>query len=120
MFLPKDEDERKKCITEVEKIISEHGQVCLGWRDVPVCTEEANVGPAARAAEPDMKQLFIGAADGIEGDDFERQLYLIRKRSSHQLRFDYELNERLLFYICSLSSKVMIYKGMLNLSLIHI
>ena len=114
VFLPKDENERNKCITEVEKIISEHGQVCLGWRDVPVCTEEANVGPAARAAEPNIKQLFIGAADGIEGDDFERQLYLIRKRSSHQLRFDYELDERLLFYICSLSSKVMIYKGMLN------
>ena len=114
VFLPKDENERNKCITEVEKIIIEHGQVCLGWRDVPVCTEEANVGPAARAAEPNIKQLFIGAADGIEGDDFERQLYLIRKRSSHQLRFDYELDERLLFYICSLSSKVMIYKGMLN------
>ena len=60
----------------------------MGWRDVPVCTEEANVGPAARSAEPNIKQLFIGAADGIEGDDFERQLYLIRKRSSHQLRFD--------------------------------
>ena len=88
VFLPKDENERNKCITEVEKIIIEHGQVCLGWRDVPVCTEEANVGPAARAAEPNIKQLFIGAADGIEGDDFERQLYLIRKRSRHQLRFD--------------------------------
>ena len=114
VFLPKDENERNKCITEVEKIISEHGQVCLGWRDVPVCTEEANVGPAARAAEPNIKQLFIGASEGFEGDDFERQLYMIRKRASHQLRFDQALNERLLFYICSLSTKVMIYKGMLN------
>ena len=114
VFLPKDESERVKCIEEVEKIIKEHGQICLGWRDVPVCTEEANVGPAARAAEPFIKQLFIGAAEGVEGDDFERQLYMIRKRASHQLRFDQALNERLLFYICSLSTKVMIYKGMLN------
>ncbi|MDC0048761.1 glutamate synthase large subunit [Verrucomicrobia bacterium] len=114
VFLPRNEEERETCIKSVEKIITEHGQVCLGWRDVPVCTEEADVGPAARAAEPCIKQLFIGAAEGIEGDDFERQLYIIRKRASHQLRFDEELNERLLFYICSLSTKVMIYKGMLN------
>ena len=114
VFLPRNEGERKACIDAVEKIITEHGQVCLGWRDVPVCTDEADVGPAARAAEPCIKQLFIGAAEGIEGDDFERQLYIIRKRASHQLRFDEELNERLLFYICSLSTKVMIYKGMLN------
>ncbi len=114
VFLPKDEKEREKCIAEVEKIIQELGQVCLGWRDVPVRTEEANVGPAARAAEPFIKQLFIGAAEGVEGDDFERQLYIIRKRASHQLRFDMEMEQRLLFYICSLSTKVMIYKGMLN------
>ena len=114
VFLPRNEEERETCIDAVEKIITEHGQVCLGWRDVPVCTEEADVGPAARAAEPCIKQLFIGAAEGIEGDDFERQLYIIRKRASHQLRFDEELDERLLFYICSLSTKVMIYKGMLN------
>jgi glutamate synthase (NADPH/NADH) large chain len=114
VFLPRNEEERKTCIDSVEKIITEHGQVCLGWRDVPVCTEEADVGPAARAAEPCIKQLFIGAAEGIEGDDFERQLYIIRKRASHQLRFDEGLDERLLFYICSLSTKVMIYKGMLN------
>ena len=46
VFLPKNKNERGKCIEEVEKIIKEHGQICLGWRDVPVCTEEANVGPA--------------------------------------------------------------------------
>ncbi|MFP6873323.1 MAG: glutamate synthase large subunit [Verrucomicrobiales bacterium] len=114
VFLPRIEDERKQCIEAVEAIIAEQGQQCLGWRDVPVQTEAANVGPAARAAEPQIMQLFIGAADGLEGDDFERQLYIIRKRSSHQLRFDESLDERLLFYICSLSTKVMIYKGMLN------
>ncbi|MBT3912242.1 MAG: glutamate synthase subunit alpha, partial [Verrucomicrobia bacterium] len=114
VFLPKIESERQKCIAAVEAIIAEQGQKCIGWREVPSETEAANVGPAARAAEPCIMQLFIGAADGLEGDDFERQLYVIRKRASHQLRFDEGLAERLLFYICSLSSKVMIYKGMLN------
>jgi len=114
VFLPKIEGERKKCIKVVEGIIAEHGQQCLGWRQVPVDAEAANVGPAALAAEPCIMQLFIGAADGLEGDAFERQLYIIRKRASHQLRFDETLEQRLLFYICSLSTKVMIYKGMLN------
>ncbi len=114
VFLPRIEAERKQCIAAAEAIIADQGQQCLGWREVPVQTEAANVGPAARASEPKIMQLFIGAADGLEGDDFERQLYIIRKRASHQLRFDESLEERLLFYICSLSTKVMIYKGMLN------
>ncbi len=114
VFLPTIEAEREKCIESVEALIRDQGQKCLGWREVPVRTEEANIGPAARAAEPYIMQLFIGAADGLEGDDFERQLYVIRKRASHQLRFDETLDQRLLFYICSLSTKVMIYKGMLN------
>ncbi|MDG2214867.1 MAG: glutamate synthase subunit alpha, partial [Verrucomicrobiota bacterium] len=114
VFLPKIEAERNKCIKVVEDIIAEQGQQCLGWRQVPVNPESANVGPAARAAEPCIMQVFIGAAEGLEGDDFERQLYIIRKRASHQLRFDESLEQRLLFYICSLSAKVMIYKGMLN------
>ena len=114
VFLPKLEVERQKCISAVEAIIAEQGQRCLGWREVPTEAEAAKVGPAARAAEPYIMQLFIGAANGLEGDDFERQLYVIRKRASHQLRFDESMEERLLFYICSLSTKVMIYKGMLN------
>ena len=114
VFLPTIEAEREKCIESVEALIRDQGQKCLGWREVPVRTEEANIGPAARAAEPHIMQLLIGAADGLEGDDFERQLYVIRKRASHQLRFDETLDQRLLFYICSLSTKVMIYKGMLN------
>ena len=114
VFLPKIDSERKKCIQAVEAIIAEQGQKCLGWREVPVRADEANVGPAALASEPYIMQLFIGSGDGYKGDDFERQLYVIRKRASHQLRFDEDLEQRLLFYICSLSTKVMIYKGMLN------
>ena len=114
VFLPQIEAERTKCIATVESIIAEQGQTCLGWRAVPVQADKADVGPSARAAEPCIMQLFIGAAEGVEGDDFERQLYIIRKRASHQLRLDASLEQALLFYICSLSTKVMIYKGMLT------
>ena len=114
VFLPKNETERAQCKAGVEAIIAEHGQTLIGWREVPVETDKADVGPSARDAEPYIAQLFIGAADGVEGDDFERQLYLIRKRASHQLRMDTSMEEALLFYICSLSTRVIIYKGMLT------
>jgi len=114
VFLPQHESERERCKNTVEAIIAEQGQACLGWREVPVHADKANVGPAARAAEPYIMQLFIGAASGMEGDDFERQLYIIRKRASHQIRSDKSMEQALLFYICSLSTKVMIYKGMLT------
>ena len=73
----------------------------------------AGIGNAARAAMPTFAQLFIGAA-GVSGDDFERKLYLIRKHATHRLRGDHDLAERKAFYVCSLSSKVIIYKGMLT------
>ena len=60
-----------------------------------------------------MEQLFIAAADGIQGDDFERQLYMIRKRSTHALRGDENLEQSKMFYICSLSCRSIIYKGMM-------
>ena len=63
---------------------------------------------------PTFMQLFIGAGDGVSGDDLERRLYLIRKHATHQLRGDASLKERQLFYVCSLSSKVIIFKGMLT------
>ncbi|SVB81202.1 uncharacterized protein METZ01_LOCUS234056, partial [marine metagenome] len=83
VFLPQNKAERERCKNTVEVIIAEQGQVCLGWREVPVHADKADVGPAARSAEPHITQLFIGAAGGVEGDDFERQLYIIRKRASH-------------------------------------
>ena len=59
---------------------------------------------------PAFTQLFIGA-NGVSGDDFERKLYLIRKHATHQLRGDHKLRERQQFYVCSLSTKVIVYKA---------
>jgi len=114
VFLPTDKAEREKCKSVVESLVKAQGQQLIGWRDVPVDTDGADVGPTARAAEPKIEQLVISAGDGCEGEAFERQLYLIRKQASNQLRADKSLVQGKLFYICSLSTKVIIYKGMLT------
>ena len=113
VFLPQIEDERTRCKQEVEKLVEQAGQVLLGWRKVPVQTDAADIGPTARASEPVIEQLFVGAAEGIEGDLFERKLYLIRKQASNKLR-NSDMKQAKMFYFCSLSTKVMIYKGMLT------
>jgi glutamate synthase (NADPH/NADH) large chain len=112
VFLPKDAAERARCKATVEKIIAAQGQRLVGWRKTPTDAKGADIGPTAVAGEPVVEQLVIAASDGVEGEAFERQLYLIRKQASNQLRSDEALTQRKLFYICSLSTKVLIYKGM--------
>lgn len=114
VFLPRDEAERNRCIAAVDKAVVKYGQKLLGWRDVPQATDAANVGPAARAAEPEMKMIIVAAAEGLSDAEFERKLYLIRKSSSRDIRADASVTQRKLFYICSLSTQVIIYKGMLT------
>ncbi|MEW4454855.1 glutamate synthase large subunit [Bremerella sp. JC817] len=114
VFLPRDAKARQHCKDTVEALVAEHGQVLVGWRKVPINPEGADIGPTALACMPEIEMLIVSAGEGLEGDAFERQLYLIRKRASHALRGDKELVQRTLFYICSLSTKVIIYKGMLT------
>lgn len=113
VFLPQDATEKKKCQTDVEQLIKANGQRLLGWRDLPVEPETADLGDAAMAAMPAMSMLFVGA-DNLSQDALERKLYLIRKQSTSQIRNDLSLQERINFYICSLSTRVIIYKGMLT------
>ena len=124
VFLPQDKDERNRCKLAVEKLVAETGQELLGWRKVPQRPDAADIGPTARNSEPYMEQVLIGAGTGgagvgeggstLTGDAFERRLYLIRKQASHILRSDTSMVEAKVFYVCSLSTKVMIYKGMLT------
>tara|TARA_B100000700_G_scaffold81119_1_gene91312 strand:- start:16275 stop:20825 length:4551 start_codon:yes stop_codon:yes gene_type:complete len=114
IFLPKDANEKRFCKKEIEKIIGDEGQEFLAWREVPIQPKEANVGPAAILSQPSIEQLFIKARKVEDQEDFERKLYLIRKRFSHRLRTNMELNERSLLFACSLSSKIIVYKGMLT------
>jgi glutamate synthase domain-containing protein 2/glutamate synthase domain-containing protein 1/glutamate synthase domain-containing protein 3 len=114
VFLPQDPAQRDACKRTVAQVIAEQGQVLLGWRVLPVDPDAADVGPTARSTEPYMEQLFVGGADGVHGDALERQLYVIRKRASRLVRGDERLSEAKLFYVCSLSMKVIVYKGQLT------
>ncbi len=114
VFLPVDVREGQKCKRIIESVIEEEGQRLLGWRELPVDTDGADIGPTARQSQPQILQLFVAAADGLEADAFERKLFMIRKRATHQIKANQELTQRHLFYVCSLSTKVIIYKGMLT------
>ncbi len=114
LFLPVDEKERAHCKQVVEQMIAEQGQRLIGWRDLPVDVEGADVGPTARNSQPYMEQLFIAAAEGMDDAAFERQLYIIRKRSTNLLRSSASLDQGDMFFVCSLSPRIIIYKGMLT------
>ena len=114
IFLPQDKKERNFCIKEIEKSVIYQGLDLIGWRDVPTNPSKADVGPAALDAQPYISQLLVGNSKDINQDDFEREVYLIRKRFTSLLRNNMDLEERKLLYACSLSSTVMAYKGMLT------
>ena len=113
VFLPKNDKERTHAKEVVERTITEQGQRLVGWRPVPTDSKLADVGKTALESEPVIEQLFVAAGGDLEGDAFERQLYVIRKRASSLIRSDESLDEALMFYINSLSTKVIIYKGQL-------
>ena len=113
LFLPPDEAQRRACEQRLEEIAAEEGQAVLGWRDVP--TGEADLGDTARSCEPCIRQLFIGAGDGLTGElDFERKLYLIGKRASHEIRHGGRWPGSEYFYFQSISCRTIVYKGMLT------
>jgi glutamate synthase (NADPH/NADH) large chain len=113
VFLPTIKEERLRCKKAIAQIIAQQGQQLVGWRKVPTDPDGADIGPSARKTEPVIEQLFVAASEGLAGDDFERQLYIIRKRASVSLRSDDTFTQAKMFFICSLSTKVLIYKGQL-------
>ncbi|MCG8478318.1 MAG: glutamate synthase subunit alpha, partial [Spirochaetales bacterium] len=110
-FLPQDEADRRECEAAFEHIVAEEGQRFLGWRDVP--RDNSSIGPSALAAEPAIRQAFIAAGEAIDSEHFERKLYVIRKRATHTIRGGRH-DEAHFFYICSLSTRNIVYKGMLT------
>ena len=113
VFLPNKADEQAHSIQVVEAAIKASGLTLLGWRDMPTDPDGADIGNAARAAMPTFKQLYIGG-NGLTGEALERKLYLVRKHSTHQLRGNPDLTERVLFFVCTLSTRIIVYKGMLT------
>ena len=103
VFLPKDEKEQADILSIMIDEIEKDGLTLMHLRNVPTCPEI--LGKDALANEPDIKQVFITGSADVE--NLERQLYLIRKRIEKRVS-----NRD--FYIVSLSSRNIIYKGMLS------
>ena len=112
VFLPHEEHDRNAIKDLIARIVDEEGQTLLGWRDVPV--DNRLVGDSARATQPAFQHVFIGAR-GVAGREFERKLYVIRKRVEHAVdTLNIQALSRRFFYIASLSASTLIYKGMLT------
>lgn len=111
IFLPPLSEDRYIIENIFEHIINEEAQEFLGFRDVPV--NENVIGKVARSVMPVFKQIFIGKGEDTDIKDFERKLLIIRKKMGLEIRTT-ELSQKPFFYICSLSSKVLIYKGQLK------
>ena len=109
VFLPQDPKARQQCEALFESIIQEEGQECLGWRDVPV--KEDHIGVQARSTMPIIRQFFVARAL-LNPVQFERKLYVIRKRMTRAIG-ESALAGREWVYISSLSSNTIVYKGML-------
>ena len=112
VFLPHDPAAAEFCRSEFARIIEEEAQTLLGWRVVP--SDDRSIGPTAKACEPAFQQIFIARNSELaDVEAFERKLYIIRKRVEHAI-WNSAQTEKALFYVPSLSHRVLIYKGMLN------
>jgi glutamate synthase (ferredoxin) len=112
VFLPQDAAQRAECEKIFGQIVAEEGQRLLGWRTIP--TSNVALGQTARAAEPLMRQVFIGRNDKLADElAFERKLYVIRRRAENAIRYSNKVAGGDYFYISSLSCRTVVYKGML-------
>ncbi|HYA19332.1 MAG TPA: glutamate synthase-related protein [Burkholderiales bacterium] len=111
VFLPRVPESRAACERVTEQMIAEEGQSVLGWRDVP--TNNQGISQDAKLQEPIIRQIFVNRGDSCPDQDrFERKLFVIRKRIEHAVRA-LRLSDGKMFYIPSLSSRTLVYKGML-------
>jgi glutamate synthase (NADPH/NADH) large chain len=111
MFLPRDAAARAACEGVIAAKIAAEGQILLGWRDVPV--DNGSLGESVKAVEPLVRQVFIGrGVQCPDVDSFERKLFVIRKTAEHAVR-NLPDGQGQYFYIPSLSTRTIVYKGML-------
>ncbi len=109
LFLPQDKKEANRCEDILMSIVREEKVELIGFREVPRNNDD--IGVIAKAAEPTIRQILLGA--DIPQEDLERKLYIIRKRTERAVR-ESDLSQKDFFYIPSLSTKVLVYKGMLT------
>jgi glutamate synthase (ferredoxin) len=112
VFLPPDISQRRAIEDICRQMIQAEGQKFLGFRKVP--TENESLGETARSEEPVVKQLFVGRGKDVTSEiEFERKLYIIRRRITKRVKYTAGVLGSSYFYISSLSCRTIVYKGML-------
>jgi len=114
VFLPRHDETRRVCEEGIERQVAAEGQIFLGWRDVPV--DPSALGDSIRPVAPVIRQYFVErGANCADADALERKLFVIRKQSHKHIRETIRarsLPDGANFYIASLSTRTVIYKGM--------
>ncbi|MDX1961816.1 MAG: glutamate synthase large subunit [Pirellulales bacterium] len=108
-FMP-DDAERAECEARLVQVIEAEGQIFLGWRDLPV--DSGVIGQLARDVEPRIRQAFVARGPQTPPELFEWKLFVIRKRVGVATS-QANLGKKKYFYINSLSSRTLVYKGLL-------
>lgn len=118
LFMPKDEDQRKAMTAIVDQVVAEEGLRVIQRRQVPVDSDV--LGDEAREAEPYIEQVFITGSDDRNADvaeyeqNLESRLYRIGKKIERRIEADSAITDKKSAYIVSLSTRTLIYKGMLT------
>jgi len=111
IFMPQDDAAREGLVAIFERVLAEYDLEVVHWRDVP--TDNADLGATALESEPDVWQAFVVPEGDLADDAFDRALYVGRRAVENEIeQLDSEGAAR--FYICSLSRKTLVYKGLLK------
>jgi glutamate synthase (NADPH/NADH) large chain len=111
IFLPRNPTVRRQIEQKFEQVVQSEGQHVIGWRTV--ATSNGMLGETARSCEPFMRQVFIRRDPSLVDElDFERKLYVIRKRAYNEIRTSTMAGAEY-WYVVSLSCRTFVYKGML-------
>ncbi|WP_117592030.1 glutamate synthase large subunit [Haloprofundus halophilus] len=112
VFFPQDDDQRERVVAVVEEALADHGLDAFHWRDVP--TDNSDLGATAVESEPDVRQLFVRPSDeSTEAEAFDRALYVGRRAAENAVD-DSGIEGSGRFYVCSLSRRTLVYKGLLK------
>jgi len=114
IFMPRDAAAREGLVAIFERVLAEHDLDVVHWRDVP--TDNSDLGATALDSEPDVWQAFVvpdSEGDGLDTDAFDRALYVARRAVEKEVD-DLDSDGAARFYVCSLSRKTLVYKGLLK------
>ncbi|WP_375480006.1 glutamate synthase large subunit [uncultured Jatrophihabitans sp.] len=106
-FLPLDAEQAASVVEVIAEVAAEEGLVVLGWRELPTVT--GGLGSTTLSVLPSFRQLFVAGANGEQGMELERRAYALRKVAERRVRA-----ARAELYFCSLSTRTLVYKGMLT------